>query len=115
MIFAGVSDCYSRCDEVLEKFLSIEVNSMEVYRVTDRYGEELEREEDFSDGILSPVQKEEIVYVMVDGSMIFTRTEGWKEVKLGRVFKSSDSIDPGGKQERIQHSQYLAYLGNDGL
>ncbi len=112
MIFAGESDCYSKCDEVLEKFLSIEVNSMEVYRVTDSYGEELERDEDFSERILSPVQKEEIVYVMVDSSMIFTRTEGWKEVKLGRIFKSSDSIDPGGKQGRILHSQYLAYLGN---
>ena len=44
--------------------------------------------------------------------MIFTRDEGWKEVKVGRVFKSSDCIDPNGKQSWIRHSQYLAYLGN---
>lgn len=49
---------------------------------------------------------------MVDGSMIFTRGDGWKEVKVSRVFKSSDCIDPNGDQSWIRHSQYLAYLCN---
>ena len=29
--------------------------------------------------------KAEPVYVMIDGSMIYTREEGWKEIKLGRI------------------------------
>jgi len=48
----------------------------------------------------------------VDGSMIFTRDDEWKEVKVGRVFKSSDCIHPNGDESWIRHSQYLAYLDN---
>ncbi len=44
--------------------------------------------------------------------VIFTRDDEWKEVKVGRIFKSSDCIDPNGKASWIKHSQYLAYLGN---
>jgi hypothetical protein len=44
--------------------------------------------------------------------MLFTRDADWKEVKVGRMFKSTDCIDPNGKQSWIRHSQYLAYLEN---
>ena len=112
MIYAGVSDCYSKCDEVLEKFLSVKVNAMQVYRVSDSYGEQLGKGDDFTQRILPPVQREEVLYAMADGSMIFTRDDGWKEVKLGRIFKSSDCIDVAGKPGWIKQSQYLAHLGS---
>jgi len=38
------------------------------------------------------VSKQEHVYVMVDGSMLLTREESWKEVMLGRVFKESGVV-----------------------
>lgn len=112
MIYAGVSDCYSRCDEILEKFLSVKVNAMQVYRVSDSYGEQLGKEGDFTERILPPVQPDEVLYAMGDGSMIFTRDDGWKEVKLGRIFKSSDCIHVEGKQGWIKQSQYLGHLGS---
>jgi uncharacterized protein YqkB len=43
--------------------------------------------------------------------MLLTREEGWKEVKLGRFFKSSDCIHAGSKQGWISNSQYVAHLG----
>src|SRR5437773_1455208 len=61
---------------------------------------------------LPPLKSEEVLYAEVDGSMIFTRDDEWKEVKVSRVFKSSDCIDPNGKASWIRHSQYLAYLDN---
>jgi hypothetical protein len=53
-----------------------------------------------------------VLYVEADGSMIQTRDEGWKEVKVGRMFTSSSCIDPNGKSSWIRHSQYVAHLGN---
>ena len=52
---------------------------------------------------------------MVDGSMLFTREESWKEVKLGRIFKESDSMDVSGKRGWIRHSLYESYLGKSHL
>ena len=62
---------------------------------------------------LEPVKKEEVLYVEADGSMLLTREEGWKEVKVGRMFTSGSCIDPNGKISWIRHSQYVAHLGNN--
>jgi hypothetical protein len=43
--------------------------------------------------------------------MVFTRKQGWKEVKVGRLFKSSDCLHAEGKPGLITHSQYVAHLG----
>ena len=58
------------------------------------------------------IKEREYVYVEADGSMLFTRDAGWKEVKVGRIFKSSDCISPAGKPSYIKHSQYYAHLGD---
>ena len=52
------------------------------------------------------------MYVAADGSMILTIEEGWSEVKVGRIFKSSDCLHAEGKQGWISHSQYTAHLGS---
>jgi hypothetical protein len=44
--------------------------------------------------------------------MILTREEGWSEVKVGRIFKSSDCIHAEEKPRWISNSQYVAYSGN---
>ena len=41
MVYAGQMDCYGRCNELINKFLDVEVCEAQVYRVTDTYGEEL--------------------------------------------------------------------------
>lgn len=88
-----------------------EINSAQVFRVTNAYGVEFGIGEQ-AERSLPPVQQQEVVYAEIDGSMIQTR-EGWKEVKLGRVFKSSACV-VGTEQERgmIMESQYMAYLGD---
>ncbi|WP_339698429.1 hypothetical protein [Algoriphagus aquimarinus] len=82
-----------------------------MFRVTNAYGSELGIAEQ-SNRSLAPVQQKEVVYAEMDGNMILTRA-GWKEVKLGRVFKSSDCAS-GGEQNRgmITASQYMAHLGS---
>lgn len=111
MVYFGQLECYDNCPELIEKTLGIKVGHSQINRVTDTYGEELGK--NIAQGrTLPPLQSEEILYAQVDGSMIFTRDDDWKEVKLGRIFKSGDCIDPNGKQSWIRHSQYVAHLGN---
>lgn len=88
-----------------------EISSAQVFRVTNAYGAELGIQEQ-AERSLAPASRQEVVYAEIDGSMILSR-EGWKEVKLGRVFKSSDCAATGEKDRGlILESQYMAYLGD---
>lgn len=111
LVYAGQLDCYERCNMVLKKFIDIEVSATQVYLVTDCYGKAAEKEVNTCRS-LEPVKKEEVLYVQADGSMLLTRDEGWKEVKVGRMFTSGSCIDPNGNASWIRHSQYVAHLGN---
>lgn len=110
MAYTGQMDSYENCHEVLKEFTSVEVSSTQVYRVADFYGSRLAGSLHTS-RILEPLTNKEVLYAQADGSMILTREEGWKEVKLGRIFKSSDCLHAEGKQGWVSHSQYLAHLG----
>lgn len=114
MTYCGQLDCYGQCNEILSKFLCVEVSVMQVHRVTDTYGNLLEQaaatdqslEEAFD------LQPKESVYAMTDGSMILSREAGWTEAKLGRIFKESDCMEVSGQRGWIKHSVYEAFLGS---
>lgn len=111
MVYSGQLDCYQKSNEVLKKFIEVEVSTTQVFLVTDFYGKTAETEVNNCRS-LEPVKKEEVLYVQVDGSMLLTREESWKEVKVGRMFTSGSCIDPNGKSSWIRHSQYVAHFGN---
>lgn len=109
MVYAAQLDSYESCNEVLEKYIDVKVSATQVWRVANVYGSAIGKT--ISDEvILTPCKKDEVVYAMADGSMIFTRKEGWKEVKVGRIFKSSSCLHVDSKPGWISNSQYLAYL-----
>lgn len=89
----------------------IKIGATQIYRVTDLYGKGTEDNVD-AERTLTPLKQNEVLYVETDGSMLLTREEGWKEVKAGRFFKSSDCIHAGSKPGWISNSQYVAQLGN---
>jgi hypothetical protein len=111
MVYAGTLDCYGRCEEIIEKFLSVRVSETQVYRLTDVYGEQVGESVDFTRRTEPPLPSADVLYVEADASMILTREQGWKEVKVGRLFKASDCLHPEGKPGVITHSQYLSHLG----
>lgn len=111
MVFAGQYDNYGSCNQLISGLMGQEISSAQVFRVTNAYGAELGIDEQ-AERSLAPLQQEEVVYAEMDGSMILSR-EGWKEVKLGRVFKSSDCAITGEENRgMIVESQYMAYLGD---
>jgi len=107
MVYAGHLNCYEKCNEIIKEFTAVEVSAAQVYRVTDTYGEQMGKEMEKTECTLPPVRKADVLYAELDGSMIFVRKKGWKETKVGRLFKASDSIRIDGKPCCISHSQYL--------
>ncbi len=66
-----------------------------------------------NNAVLHPLEQEQdVVYAMGDGSMILTREEQWKEVKLGRIFRCQDCLQPEGKSGIITQSQYVSHFGD---
>lgn len=112
MVYVGHLDCYQKSNEILERLVSVKVSASQIYRVTDTYGAQIGATTDPQERTLTPVLEEEVLYVEADGGMILTRKEDWKEVKVGRIFKSGDCIHAGEKPGYISHSQYKAHLGN---
>jgi len=110
--YAGQLNVYGKSNDILERFLGIGISTMQVNKVTDYYGSSCAKEEALLQVSLKPMKPKEVLYVEADGSMLFTRDNGWKEVKVGRLFKSGDCIDPNGKQSCIRHSQYYGHLGD---
>lgn len=107
----GQLDVYEKSVEILEKLVGVNTHAMQVNKITDYYGSCCD-EQQLLKPVLGAVKKEEKVYVEVDGSMVFTRDGGWKEVKVGRMFRQSDYVAAvDGKSGWIRHSQYLAHLG----
>lgn len=111
MVYAGHLDSYQKCNEVIKQFTQVDVSAAQVYRVTDTYVQAVGKT-DVAERTMPPVKQEETLYAELDGSMIFTREEGWKEVKVGRIFKSGDCIRIDEKPGCIRHSQYVAHLGS---
>lgn len=114
MTYAGQLDCYVQCNEILSKFISVDISAMQVYRVTDTYGNLLEQQAATAPPLDEALELKpgESVYAMTDGSMILTREDGWNEVKLGRIFKESQCMEVGGERGWIKTSVYEALLGN---
>jgi hypothetical protein len=55
---------------------------------------------------------QEPVYMMLDGSMVFTREEGWKEIKVGRIFNQSSCTPIQEHRNQIMQSLYMCHLGD---
>jgi hypothetical protein len=118
MVYAGATEIYGEAAELIEKFLEIPISRTQVYRLSNEYGSALQAEV-YSTAVDVPEGDEEVIYAEIDGSMIAT-DDGWKEVKVGRIFRSSDlraapvESEDAGRQQRggqILSSSYLAHLG----
>ena len=103
---------YSESMEMLKIFLGIEINEMQLHRITDQYGESLHEVLDANEKLLPSPQPGDTTYVMVDGSFLLTREEKWKEAKLGRIFNGKDCLHIEGKSGMIKHSQYVSHFGD---
>ena len=113
LVYLGQLDCYERASDMASFLLNIETNDTAIYRLTDSIGsmcEDFVEDHDFRKAV--DIEDDELLYVQCDGSMLLTREQGWKEVKLGRVFKSSNILPQNTNKQWIRESQYVGHYGS---
>lgn len=116
MCFTGQSLVYEEAQQILAKTLGTDVSGMQIQRVCQHYGMNLEKLIDQNCESMIPKiessKKEDPVYVMMDGSMIYTRDKDWKELKLGSLFYDCQVIDIQSNRREICDVVYVSHLGS---
>lgn len=117
LLYLGQEGTYKEASETAKCLLGLEISPVQIYRLVDHYGQEIEADLNIevADKVLvvdDEAAAATVVYTMVDGAMILT-DEGYKENKLGRIFssksmKASVVEDRGGS---IESSLYTSHLG----
>ena len=116
MCYIGQLLVFEEASEVINNFTGAGFNAKQIERVCHRYGECVEQEQLKDIEVhgyeeVSPKEQNELHYVSVDGSMYLTREEGWKEIKLGRIFKDRNRARPSKDRGELIGSTYVAHLG----
>ena len=101
---------FEEAGETLEGLLGISVSAKQIQRISEHYGEKLEAA---PEAPVLPAPQGEPVYVAVDGSMIFTREDGWREAKLGRVYSGNSRVAVQEGRTEITDSLYVCTVGNN--
>jgi len=118
LVYIGQLDSYERGSEIAERLLNLQISDSQIYRITDGIGERTESwlaEEDLRKDFTTSTESEEVdkvIYAQVDGSMLLTREESWKEVKLGRIFSSRALYAENERRNWLKQSEYVAHFGH---
>ena len=114
--FLGQSVVYEEACEIFEEMLGIEISAPQIQRVCTHYGNAIDPlvKANYSPVIprLKAGEQEDRVYVMVDGSMLYTREDQWRELKLGRLFRQSQVVNIQANRRQVMDSIYVSHLGN---
>lgn len=107
----GQSVVFSEGSQLLDRLAGISVTAKQIERVSHYYGEQLEEASLDQGQDHAGWLEEEVHYGMIDGGMVLTREESWKELKLGRVFAKEALLPENEQRNFIQDSRYVAHLG----
>ena len=111
----GQADVYDQASMLLEQIGGISISGMQINRLCTYYGNLLdpliEGNCEAIKPILPPSDREQKIYVMIDGSMLFTRPDQWRELKLGRIFTDNNVVQLSETRREARHSVYVSHLG----
>lgn len=108
---------YDSCCSLLKSLLHIDLSTSQINRVATYYGQQIDpiveaNHIEYIPQLDTSKKEDDITYVMVDGSMVFTRSEGWKEIKLARLFNDSQNIDIQHQRREVVDNVYVSHLGS---
>ena len=110
---------FEEAQEMFGELLGIDISAKQIQRVSEHYGLELEEsEKQFEEEnaqvptVIEATDNQSNVYVTLDGSMIFTREEGWKEIKLGRIYSENSRVEIQQGRTEVIDSLYVCTLGS---
>lgn len=112
----GQSQVYKQASELLDEVGGICITGMQIQRMCTYYGSLLDPLiKSGCEAVLPRTSKKDDkdpLYVMVDGAMVFTRQEKWKELKLGRIFAGDQIVQLNESRREVRHSVYVSHLGS---
>lgn len=112
----GQIGVYREASELADKLLGISISAKQINRICNTYGgllsEAIKKDIDSLIPKLEDTTDDDPTYIMMDGSMLFTRDSGWKELKLARVFHGSKVIDIQKDRSEIVETVYCSHLGS---
>ena len=109
-VYMGQQEVFEQGSKTLEKLTGHYVSAKQIERMSHAYGQLME-------GKFAAVKADLIsregcpTYGMMDGSMIFTREDDWKEMKLARIFAERSLLPENEHRNFIRESVYVAHLG----
>lgn len=116
LCLVGQSVVYEEGSELFEQLLNIEICAPQIQRVCMHYGNAIDPLVRANCETIIPRleggKEADKVYVMVDGSMVYTREDGWRELKLGRLFGQSQVVNIHTKRREVMDSVYVSHLGS---
>ena len=114
MCLLGQQMVFAEAEDTFSELLGAKVNAKQIERVCHHYGQKAEDDLQNSIEKGGEVKKsdDKNCYAMLDGGMIFTREEKWKEMKVARFFNQEDHVNLNKKRNYIGESLYLAHLGS---
>lgn len=104
----GQQNVFEQAGQTIKKLTGQEVDAKQIERLVHGYGELLEQKQAAAEPLAIDRQMH---YGMMDGGMVLTRQDDWKEMKLARIFSAKDHMDTGKSKNLITQSQYAAHLG----
>ena len=112
----GQAEVYDQASELLLEIGGITIGGMQIKRLCTHYGSLLDPliKADCEAIIprLPPESSKEKVYVMVDGAMLFTRPNQWRELKLARIFTDENVVQLSKSRRHARSSIYVNHLGS---
>lgn len=118
LCLVGQAYVFEEGSEILNQTLGLKISSKQIQRVSEYYGQAIEEQqeqyisEEKEVPVLPTLNEEELIYMMMDGSMVYTREEEWKEMKVGRIFAGIDRVPIQKNRNQITQSMYVCHLGN---
>ena len=109
------SQVFEDSEELLMSTMGIDVSAKQIQRVSQRYGQVIEEVQQIQieeESAFKKPKDSKLAYLMFDGSMIFTREEGWKEIKVGRIFHADDVVKIQKNRSHITDSLYVCHVGD---
>ena len=106
--YMGQQNVFDQAEEMLKKLTGQPVNAKQIERLVHSYGELLEQKQAEQESI--SIEKE-MHYGMMDGGMVLTREDDWKEMKLARIFSAKNHVETEKSKNWITQSHYVAHLG----
>ena len=112
----GQAEVFDQASDLLNQIGGLSISGMQIQRICLHYGQLLDPliEADCQTVIPRVEQQspQDPLYIMVDGAMLLTRPNEWREIKLGRIFAGSNTVELSTKRRQTLESVYVSHLGS---